>query len=362
MDKRYQVFVSSTYKDLREERAEVMQALLELDCMPAGMELFPAASEEQWKWISRVIEESDYYIVIVGGRYGTIHPQHLKSYTELEYRHAVNLGKPTIAFLHGSPGDIPASKTERNIELSQNLSDFRGYCEQRLCKYWTSASDLGGKVSRSMTQLIRRSPAIGWVRGDRSGEAEHTTILELKLENAELIEKLKRAKSPADATPYELSSGDDPVQISYSIDTQVAKLNKRGIRYWTAGGSEWNEAESTWNKILRILGSVLLGTPDSHEIALALNAACKRHAIEVSQLDEGCMISAAHISTDTLSLIKTQLIALQIITIEREGYRQVWALTDAGRRIIFDQIAQKKGVGTQRAARRKPKPSKRRAD
>ena len=48
MDKRYQVFVSSTYMDLREERQEVIQALLELDCIPSGMELFPASDETQW--------------------------------------------------------------------------------------------------------------------------------------------------------------------------------------------------------------------------------------------------------------------------------------------------------------------------
>jgi hypothetical protein len=60
MDKRYQVFVSSTYVDLIPERNEVMQALLELKCMPAGMELFPAANETQWNWIKKVIDESDY--------------------------------------------------------------------------------------------------------------------------------------------------------------------------------------------------------------------------------------------------------------------------------------------------------------
>jgi hypothetical protein len=75
IDIRYQVFVSSTYQDLQEERAEVMQALLELDCMPAGMELFPAASEDQWRWIKRVIDESDYYLVIIGGKYGSVHPE-----------------------------------------------------------------------------------------------------------------------------------------------------------------------------------------------------------------------------------------------------------------------------------------------
>lgn len=103
MDKRYQVFVSSTYTDLHEERAEVMQALLELDCMPSGMELFPAANEEQWEWIKKVIDESDYYLVILGGRYGSISKKTGYSYTEMEYRYAVETGKPVIGFLHERP-------------------------------------------------------------------------------------------------------------------------------------------------------------------------------------------------------------------------------------------------------------------
>ena len=54
MDTRYQVFVSSTFEDLQEERQEVMHALLELDCMPSGMELFPAANDDQWTLIKKV--------------------------------------------------------------------------------------------------------------------------------------------------------------------------------------------------------------------------------------------------------------------------------------------------------------------
>jgi hypothetical protein len=70
MKKRYQVFVSSTYKDLTDERAAVIQMILNLNHFPAGMEMFPAANEDQWRLIQRVIDESDYYIVVVGGRYG----------------------------------------------------------------------------------------------------------------------------------------------------------------------------------------------------------------------------------------------------------------------------------------------------
>jgi len=45
LEKRYQVFISSTFQDLQGARQEVSQALLRADCFPAGMELFPAADE-----------------------------------------------------------------------------------------------------------------------------------------------------------------------------------------------------------------------------------------------------------------------------------------------------------------------------
>lgn len=47
MRTRYQVFVSSTYSDLKEERSKVIKGIMDLDCIPAGMEMFPAIDEEQ---------------------------------------------------------------------------------------------------------------------------------------------------------------------------------------------------------------------------------------------------------------------------------------------------------------------------
>jgi hypothetical protein len=57
MEKRYQVFVSSTFVDLKDERQKVMQTLMKMDCIPAGMELFPATDEEQFEFIKRIIDD-----------------------------------------------------------------------------------------------------------------------------------------------------------------------------------------------------------------------------------------------------------------------------------------------------------------
>ena len=87
-ERRYEVFVSSTFFDLQEERAAVSKVLLEMDAFPAGMELFPATDADSWTLIQQVIDSADYYLLIVGGRYGSINDTTELSYTEMEYDYA----------------------------------------------------------------------------------------------------------------------------------------------------------------------------------------------------------------------------------------------------------------------------------
>ena len=83
MMKKYQVFVSSTYEDLKAERQIVIEALLGKNCIPVGMEYFPAANDEQFTVIQKLISKCDYYIVIVGGKYGSVDGKTRKSYTQI---------------------------------------------------------------------------------------------------------------------------------------------------------------------------------------------------------------------------------------------------------------------------------------
>jgi hypothetical protein len=96
--KRYQIFVSSTYEDLKAERQQVAQAILELEHFPAGMEIFPASNEIQWELIKQFIGESDYFVVVAGGRYGSVDAEGI-SYTEKEFDYAEELGIPIVGFL-----------------------------------------------------------------------------------------------------------------------------------------------------------------------------------------------------------------------------------------------------------------------
>lgn len=83
----YKVFVSSTFEDLREERAEVPKALLKLNCLPVGMELFPTVDDETWDFMKEQINDTGYDVVLVAGRYGS-RASHGISFTEKEYDYA----------------------------------------------------------------------------------------------------------------------------------------------------------------------------------------------------------------------------------------------------------------------------------
>ena len=98
------MFVSYTFKDLEHERQKVLHAILEMKAFPAGMELFPSADDDQFEFIKQEIASSDYYIVIVGGKYGSLADG--ISFTEKEHEHeyALQLGKPVMAFFFTTYG------------------------------------------------------------------------------------------------------------------------------------------------------------------------------------------------------------------------------------------------------------------
>ena len=89
MNKKYQIFVSSTYKDLKQERQLAIDSIIKLRHIPAGMELFFATGENQFERIKPIIYESDYYLLILAGKYGTVCEDTGLSYTEMEYDFAV---------------------------------------------------------------------------------------------------------------------------------------------------------------------------------------------------------------------------------------------------------------------------------
>lgn len=184
----YRVFVSSTFDDLKDERLEVQKSLLKMDCLPVGMELFPSTDEETWEFIKRQVEASDFYLLVIAGRYGTV-AEDGRSFTEKEYDYAIELGKPILAFLHADPDKIIAGKSERDTEKLKKLQDFKAKCKsKKLVTFYNNAHELGAFVLSSVLELKRRlqgmSPRVGYIR--ISDSVDHKRYSEVLEENRQL--------------------------------------------------------------------------------------------------------------------------------------------------------------------------------
>ncbi|MBN2598835.1 MAG: DUF4062 domain-containing protein [Marinifilaceae bacterium] len=163
MKKKYQYFVSSTYIDLIEERTEIISSILNLGGIPVGMEFFPATGVSQINLIKRLMDDCDYYVLILAGRYGSVDDSG-KSYTEIEYDYAIEKGIPIISFLHKDIDSLPRNKTELDNTAYQKVKDFREKAKIRNCQFWADAKDLSTKVTASLAQAIILTPRPGWVR------------------------------------------------------------------------------------------------------------------------------------------------------------------------------------------------------
>jgi|GEM_PF-2698670 len=199
----YGVFVSSTYEDLREERSEVQKALLKLHCFPIGMELFGSADEETWEFIKRRIDECDYYVLIIGDRYGSLADDGL-SYTEKEYDYARSIRKPTLIFLHGDRASIRRDRSENDPDKRTKLENFIQKIKIYPISYFLNPHDLAVQVTVSFVNQRERNPAVGYVRADQVPDLKkYTDLLE---ENIALKESVTRLStlSPTILTQFSL--------------------------------------------------------------------------------------------------------------------------------------------------------------
>lgn len=195
-NKKFQVFISSTYADLLEERKKILDVLFMADCIPAGMEAFVAADTEQFEVIKKVIDLCDYYVLIIGRRYGSIHPDTGKSYTEMEYDYAIEHGIPVLVFAINENIELSADKMETDEDKINKLKKFRTRAmTNRLASIWESTEDLTGKLAISIMKAKSEIKRPGWQRAVDFDEASlRREIMELKNENQQLINDLKAAR------------------------------------------------------------------------------------------------------------------------------------------------------------------------
>lgn len=256
MKKKLQVFVSSTFTDLIIERQAAVSAILKLGHIPAGMELFTANDKSQWETIKRWIDESDVYMLILGGRYGSIDPESKISYTELEYNYAVETQKPLFAVVINE--DALDEKVRLNginyieKEYSKELIVFRKKVLSNMSSFFDDIKDIKICVMESLPQIDSDKDLSGWVSGKDVTDTKTLVdeIGSLKNENNDLKSQLKKAQLKSENKS--LSVNDEFTELKELFE--IKRLKGDGYSSDLA-----NEEYSLYDLFMVIKSSLVIG-------------------------------------------------------------------------------------------------------
>lgn len=235
MEKKYEVFISSTSRDLSAVRQYVRDYIIHSGHIPVGMEVFEGGARPPWQKIEEAIRRCDYYVLIVGGRYGSVKPDDPEglSYTECEYRLAQDLGKEVMVFLLSEAGlaALAPEGRERDEEAARKLDNFRRRVRGGYVVEWNNAEELESFVSWKILRWMneRTPPATsGWVRAAELHELEARLGARL----ARALSELELECSRKDVYTYlfdRLNPFDDvPLtrQFLQDLDTKLDQISK----------------------------------------------------------------------------------------------------------------------------------------
>lgn len=150
------VFISSTFIDLKEERKEIWELLKKFDVLVRGMEQFGARKEDSLTTCLTEVEQSDIYVGIIGYRLGSIDKKTGKSYTQLEYDKAHELGKEILIYLID---DESSKVTPKHIEFDKipKLNAFKETLKERhTIDTFKDSNELKSKIQRQFEKYLTK--------------------------------------------------------------------------------------------------------------------------------------------------------------------------------------------------------------
>ncbi|HKB59177.1 MAG TPA: DUF4062 domain-containing protein [Gallionellaceae bacterium] len=334
MATKYQVFVSSTFTDLKNERQAAVEAILAAGHIPAGMELFAAGDESQLEVIRRWIDDSDVYMLILGGRYGSVDPSTGVSYTELEYDYAVQKGMPLFAVVLSeraidakSPVVINEHRESKN---SDKYEKFRKKVLSKISKVVDDCKDIKIGILESIRSLEHRHSLQGWVR---SSELKDVTPLMAQLstlveENSHLKNVLaERPESLITADGEKLAGLDDEVTITISYRQEVKSNSKYSSSNYY---DRTKQITLAWGRLFSLFAPELLsGKADDYMQGYIAKQLFGDRVLYLKVIEQDFQTIKVHLMA--LGLIDTKYSSTV-----KGGAALFWHLTPAGKKTMME--------------------------
>lgn len=327
--KKYQIFISSTYTDLIEERQAAVEAILKAGHIPAGMELFKAGND-QLVTIKKWIDESDVYLLILGNRYGSIDQNTGLSYTELEYRYAIDERKmPVFAIILDD--SIANEKVKKGfnkenifeIENPKKYNEFVGYVKTKIVCFAKNLSEIKLSIHENINQFEEAYNLIGWIKGNNVIDTDTLNDLnELRKENNKLNIENQELRNEINGK-FSLSLADLNSEISIEVPYYFDR-------------SKRNKAINiTWSRLFSLIAPEIISYQNDSHVHIELS----KFLFSLLGLSSSCKSSI--IDQQLFYTIRTQLIAYGLIKVQslkttNGSTALFWILSDRGNRLMMD--------------------------
>ena len=333
--KRFQVFISTTYPDMQGARQALMPALLDLGLVPVGMDLHGADGAALMPVVQRLIDDSDYFVILLGGRYGALSPLGL-SYTHREYIFAATKRKPVVALIHDQPHTLPEDGREPNREGQVRRDDFARLLRTKaLCHHWHDENDLRALVARVMPEVMRDHPAAGWVRAGQAADDDQNERLRQRI--AELEKEREGLLGGLRAPVRGLARGSDPVPPEYSCNVYEGGDCKITL----------TRCQLDWDRVFACVAPMMLNPASETVMQKGLEDYIARQALDDvrREFPRAHAVRNVVLAGHAFNQIKVHLRALGLIakSLEKDSRGMpLWQLTAQGDATMNQVLAQRR--------------------
>lgn len=334
LDKRYQVFISTSGSEMQPERIILSQTLV-------GMEFFSWGLEQRnplsTAFARRQIDDCDYVVILLGSQYGEQSVSGV-GYMHLEYIYAVTKQKPIIVFMHDDPASREPSLHDAKAELREKFNDFRKLLQNEVDQVFTyrSLRDLEMAVRLNMPQMLERYPVTGWVR-PQNAQALHDEIDQLKARIAQMeAEAGKREPDPFLSLPkvsmHEIFSFEYRMHAYQDGNFKELKIQKK----------------LTWAELLAILGSTFVNPTPEEFFSKRLNEYLNETGLEDARIEmpRAHAVARAQMNIRALHSLKMQMRQNDWIvpTGRDDRQRLLWQITAKAQKLIESNLLDKDRV------------------
>jgi hypothetical protein len=163
------VFLSSTSDDLQDERGAIADGIRRMGWSPVGMEDFGSDTRAPAEVCCEKLKGCSVYVGVVGFRYGSLVPGSERSFTELEYGIASDMGIPRVIYLRSKGAPVPACHVDVGDDR-RRVDGFRSRLERaHTVSYFQHHHELAAHVVADLHRLSRAEWGRTRLAGDIDG-------------------------------------------------------------------------------------------------------------------------------------------------------------------------------------------------